>query len=251
MTQKKAFPSTAACACLLLALLLPLSAEDITFSAASMSGTSGKKNAQAILEGGANVLIGSLSINSESMELSGDDYRFVSATGGVTGEDTERGFTFSASTMTHDREKEISEFRGAVQFHDSENDVEISAGMLSYDRNNETIFMQIGIVLTKNDMRCTSTFAVYRRNESYLELSGAPLVINEGNEFKANRIFVDLDTEKITMDGAVSGTMKDEDEGDGNGGNAPPPQEGDRGGPPPNGGQPPVGNGDGAPPPPR
>ena len=223
MRQKKAYACAAACALILLAIAQALRAEDITFSAASMSGTSGKKNASAILEGGANVLIGSLSINSEKMELSGDDYRFVSATGGVTGEDTERGFTFSASSMTHDRQKELSEFRGDVQFHDSENDVEISAGSLSYDRDNETIFMQIGIVLTKNDMRCTSTFAVYRRNESYLELSGAPLVINEGNEFKANRIFVDLDTEKITMDGAVSGTMKDEGEDAGNADGAPPP----------------------------
>ena len=223
MTPKKALALAAACPLILLALARPLRAEDITFSAASMSGTSGKKNASAILEGGANVLIGSLSINSEKMELSGDDYRFVSATGGVTGEDTERGFTFSASSMTHDRQKELSEFRGNVQFHDSENDVEISAGSLSYDRDNETIFMQIGIVLTKNDMRCTSTFAVYRRNESYLELSGAPLVINEGNEFKANRIFVDLDTEKITMDGAVSGTMKDEGEDAGSSDGAPPP----------------------------
>ncbi len=209
---KKAFFAAAICSLLFLPQARNLSAEDITFSAASMSGTSGKKNASAILQGGANVLIGSLSINSDSMELSGDDYRFVSATGGVTGEDTERGFSFSAASMSHDREKEISEFRGSVQFSDTENDVEISAGMLSYDRNTETIFMQIGVILTKNDMRCTSAFAVYRRNDSYLELSGAPLVINEGNEFKANRIFVNLDTEKITMDGAVSGTMKDNEE---------------------------------------
>ena len=217
MTQRKAFFAAAACPLFLLTLALPLSAEDITFSAASMSGTSGKKNASAILQGGANVLIGSLSINSESMELSGDDYRFVSATGGVAGEDSERGFSFSASSMTHDREKEISEFRGSVLFSDTENGVEISAGSLSYDRNTETIFMQVGVLLTKDDMRCESAFAVYRRDDSYLELSGAPLVINEGNEFKANRIFVNLDTEKITMDGAVSGTMKDESE-DGAGG---------------------------------
>ena len=212
MTQKKALFAAAICLFFLLAQARHLQAEDITFSAASMSGTSGKKNASAILEGGANVLIGSLSISSEKMELSGDDYRFVSATGDVTGEDSERGFSFSASSMRHDREREISEFRGSVKFFDTENDVEISAGLLSYDRNTETIFMQIGIVLTKNDMRCTSTFALYRRNESYLELSGAPFVVNEGNEFKADRIFVNLDTEKITMDGAVSGTMKDDEE---------------------------------------
>ncbi len=215
-----------------------LGAEDITFSAASMRGTSGKKNASAILEGGANVLIGSLSIKSESMELTGDDYRFVSAKGGVTGEDTERGFSFSANSMTHDREREISEFRGSVSFLDTENDVEISAGVLSYDRNSETIFMQVGIVLTKDDMRCTSTFAIYHRNESFLELSGAPHVINDGNEFRANRIFVDLDTEKITMDGSVSGLMKDEDEGSSNGSSSQP-QGSENGEPPSSNGEPP------------
>ncbi len=183
--------------------------EDIVFSADSMSGAAGKKNASAILKGNAKVTIGKLVIKSDSMEISGEDYRYVNATGEVTGEDAERGFSFSASSMNYDREKEISVFHGPLSFSDTENGVEISAGMLSYDRNSETIFIQIDVVLKKDDMVCSAAFALYRRDQSLLELSGMPSVVNDDNEFQADRIFVNLDTERITLDGSVSGNIKD------------------------------------------
>lgn len=183
--------------------------DDIVFSADSMSGTAGKKNASAVLKGNAKVTIGNLVVESDSMEISGEDYRYVNASGEVKGEDSEKGFSFTASTMNYDREKEVSVFRGPLAFNDSENGVEISAGMLTYDRQTETIFIQVDVVLKKDDMVCTSAFALYRRNQSLLELSGIPYVTNDGNEFKADRIFVDLDTERITLDGAVSGNIKE------------------------------------------
>lgn len=183
--------------------------DDIVFSADTMSGNAGKKNASAVLNGNARVTIGGLSIESDSMEISGEDYRFVTADGGVSGEDVEKGFSFTAKSMDYDREKETSVFRGPLSFHDTENGVEISAGMLSYDRNTETIFIQIDVVLKKDDMVCSSAFALYRRDQSLLELSGMPSVINDDNEFHADRIYVNLDTEHITLDGAVSGNIKD------------------------------------------
>lgn len=184
-------------------------AGDIAFSADSMTGSAGKQNASARLSGNAEVVSGSFTVRSDDMELTGENYRFITARGNVRGEDSEKGFSFSASGMEYDRQKEFSTFLGSVAFSDTENGVEITAGRLSYDRGSETVLMQIDVVLQKDGMTCTAAFAIYRRGQSALELTGAPFVSNDGNEFRARRIFVDLDTEKITLEGAVRGSMAD------------------------------------------
>ena len=68
--------------------------------------------------------------------------------------------------------------------------------------------MQISVRLFKDDMVCRSEYAVYRRNEKLLDLSGFPVVFKKDDEFRADRIRVDLDTDDVTMEGAVSGTIK-------------------------------------------
>jgi lipopolysaccharide export system protein LptA len=41
-----------------------------------------------------------------------------------------------------------------------------------------------------------------------LDLSGFPVVFKKDDEFRADRIRVDLDTDDVSMEGAVSGTIK-------------------------------------------
>ena len=156
-------------------------AGDIAFSADSMTGSAGKQNASARLSGNAEVVSGSFTVRSDDMELTGENYRFITARGNVRGEDSEKGFSFSASGMEYDRQKEFSTFLGSVAFSDTENGVEITAGRLSYDRGSETVLMQIDVVLQKDGMTCTAAFAIYRRGQSALELTGAPFVSNDGN----------------------------------------------------------------------
>ena len=67
---------------------------------------------------------------------------------------------------------------------------------------------QISVRLFKDDMVCRSEFAVYRRNEKLLELSGFPVVFKKDDEYRADRIQVDLDTDHVSMEGSVSGTIK-------------------------------------------
>jgi lipopolysaccharide export system protein LptA len=181
----------------------------ITFSADRMSGTAGKKNGTTALEGKAMVDIGSLRITGDRIELSGKDFRFVRATGSVSGVDTEKGFAFSADTLDYDRESEVALFQGNAQLTDSKNDVQASAGILSYNQKTEVAFFQIGVKLKRKEITCTSDFATYRRTVSLLDLSGTPVVTRSGDEFHADRISVNLDTEAITLDGSVSGKIQD------------------------------------------
>jgi len=182
----------------------------IQFSADRMHGTGSKQNERTVLEGNARVMVGSLEIVGARIELSGKDFRFVHATGQVTGGDSEKGFSFSANSLRYDRELEVAVFEGNALLKDTRNDVEARAGLIQYNQRSEIAIMQVAVKLVRKNITCTSAFALYRRQSSILELSGAPVVKRANDEFRAVRITVNLETENITLDGAVRGTLQDE-----------------------------------------
>jgi lipopolysaccharide export system protein LptA len=203
-------------ACFALALLVfPLTAmfagKPITFSADRMSGAAGKKTESTTLAGNAKVTVGTLTITGEKIELTGTDYRYVKATGSITGIDTEKGYSFTADELAYDRETEVASFRGNAKLLDTAHEVEASAGLITYNQQTEVALLQLSVTLKKNKIDCTSGFALYRRTISMLELTGSPYVLRDGDEFRADRISVNLDTEHIVLDGTVSGTLKKDD----------------------------------------
>jgi lipopolysaccharide export system protein LptA len=194
-----------------LACLPVFAGKPISFSADRMSGAAGKKNESTRLDGNAVVTVGSLKISGNLIELTGTDYRNLKATGNITGVDSEKGYSFTADELTYDRETEIASFRGNARLIDKKHEVEASAGLITYNQKTEIAFLQIAVKLKKNKIDCTSGFALYRRTISMLDLSGSPYVLRDGDEFRADRISVNLDTEHIELDGTVSGTLKKQD----------------------------------------
>jgi lipopolysaccharide export system protein LptA len=72
----------------------------------------------------------------------------------------------------------------------------------------------------KKDLVCRSEYARYLRPQSLLELSGMPLVNRKGDEYRALKIFVDLDKDTIRMEGEIRGKVVSEEkpkEGQGEG----------------------------------
>lgn len=207
--------------CLLVVLFTTglLAAQDgsISFSADRMSGTSGKKDSITLLEGNAKVQLDTLTITGDRIELSGKDFRHVLAEGNISGEDPEKGFSFSSDRLTYDRETEIATFQGNATLLDTENDVATTAGLISYNQKTEVALLQIRVTLKRGNIESVSGFAVYRRTLSRLELSGSPRVKRSGDEFAADRIMVDLETDYISLDGSVSGTLQDAEEATGAG----------------------------------
>lgn len=198
-----------ALALLLLCAYAATAEKTISFSAKTMSGNTGKKTESTVLEGSATVTVGTLTISGDRIELSGKDYRFVKATGTVNGKDTEKEFSFSAQTLMYDRELEVATFQGDAKLFDTRNDVEASATVISYNQDTEVALLQSDVRLVRKNIDCTSGFALYRRTTSLLELTGRPVVLRDGDEFRADRITVNLDTEYISLDGSVGGVLKD------------------------------------------
>ena len=209
----------------LIASLLSAAPVKITFSADKLQGSGEKGQTSTSLTGNAKVSVDSLTIYGERIELYGKDYRYIKASGSVTGEDAEKGFTFSAASLSYDRETEVAEFMGQAKVEDTKNKVETAAERIEYNQKNEIILLQMAVKLKSKDIACDSLFAVYNRNTSMLELTGKPTVKKGKDEFKAARISVNLDTEDIKLEGKVSGSVTEEKKEETNKTETPPKEE--------------------------
>ena len=197
----------------LFAILITLSlsgllfAEKITFSAGSMSGQAGDSSATTTLTGGAFVQTSSIEISADSIELSGDDYRFIKATGNISGKNLETKMEFTCDSMSYDRETKVAQLQGNVKLTDTENDVKADAQLIEYNQNTNIAVLQIAITLTQKKNVCTGAYAVYQKNEQMLEISGNAQVKQDEDVFRAQQITLDLDTQNITLSGNVKGSV--------------------------------------------
>ena len=192
---------------ILFSLYTALFAEKITFSAGSMSGQAGDSSATTTLTGGAFVQTSSIEISVDSIELSGDDYRFIKASGSISGKNLESKMEFTCDSMSYDRETKVAQLQGNVKLVDTENDVKADAQLIEYNQNTNIAVLQIGITLTQKKNVCTGAYAVYQKNEQMLEISGNAQVKQEEDVFRAQQITLNLDTQNITLSGNVKGSV--------------------------------------------
>lgn len=197
----------------LISLFTSLStAEKISFHAKRMSGTAGNKNNSTVLQGNAQVKTESMEIFAEYIELYGKDFRYIKARGNVKGINTESEMDFTCENMKYDRKTKIASLEGNVHLVDIKNDVKADAQIIEYNQNTEIAVMQIGINLTQKDNVCTGEHAIYKKNEQLLELNGNPQIKQKDDTFRAQTIFLNMDTQEITLSGRVKGTVKTEEQ---------------------------------------
>ena len=178
---------------LLLTCTQHISAEKITFSANSLSGTIGSKSDSTTMEGDAYVLTESMEISADSISMSGKDFRYIEASGSIKGKNMESELEFTCGKLHYDRETKIAKLSEDVTLIDQKNDV-----------------IQIGIELTQKDNVCKGAYAVYRKAEQKLELSGNAQIKQGDDTFRAQEITLDLDSQEIILDGRVKGSVTDE-----------------------------------------
>lgn len=185
-----------------------INAEEITFTADKMKGSTGETE-YTKLSGNAFIKTESMEIKADEIILSGKDFRFINATGNVSGKSVESEFDFSSQQMEYDRETEIAVLKGNVSMIDTKNEINASAQIIEYNQKTEVAYMQISVKLVQKDNTCTGANAIYKKKEQTLELSGTPQIIKDKDTFKANEIFMNLETEEIILDGKVRGSVTD------------------------------------------
>lgn len=183
----------------------------IEFNAQKMSGSMKKDQDYTKLSGSAKIKTSSMEIQAEVIELYGTDFRYIRAEGAVQGVQEEEGLTFSCDSMEYDREEKIAVFNGTVILDDRENQVVAKAQRIEYREVDAIALMQVDVELSNEDSVSSCAFALYRKDEKLLEMTGNAQVVQGENTFRAQEIILNLDTDEITMDGRVQGTVTEDD----------------------------------------
>ncbi len=194
---------------LLLAATASLHAETIQFASDTISVRVASGGQHALLNGHAWVQSKDLRITADNIELFGADYIYAQCSGGVHVVDTKRGLDLTSQELFYDRDKKIARIKGNAVMYDLKNEMTVKGGFIE-DRDTEQItLIQVGVRIFKKDIVCRAEFARYQRDTKILELSGMPWVSKAGDIYQAAKITINLDTEEISLEGSVQGTIED------------------------------------------
>ena len=194
---------------LIFALAMPLSAEKIIFSANKMTGQAGNTNTTTTLSGNAYIKTESMEIQADDVELSGENYRYIKATGNISGKNLKSNMDFTCDSLEYDRTTKIAMLKGNVKLDDKDNDVKAEAQIIEYNQDTEVAILQVQIKLTQKDNVCSGSYAVYYKTTQLLELSGNAQVKQKDDVFRAQNITLDMNTQDITLGGNVKGKVTD------------------------------------------
>ena len=190
-------------------LASPLFAEKITFSANRMSGQAGNANTTTTLSGNAYIKTETMEIQADEVELSGDNYRYIKASGSISGKNLEAHMDFNCDSLEYDRITKIALLKGNVKLDDKDNDVRAEAQIIEYNQDEEIAVLQVQIKLTQKDNVCSGSYAVYYKKSQLLELSGNAQVKQNEDVFRAQNISLNMETQDITLGGNVKGKVTD------------------------------------------
>ena len=163
----------------------------------------------ALLTGHAEVATTDMTIDADQIELFGKDFIYAQCRGDVKVVDAKRGLDLSSTQLFYDRQQKIARVQGNAMMEDLKNEMVVKGGFIE-DRDKEQLtIIQIGVRILKKDLVCRAEYAKYYRDKKILELSGMPWVSRKGDIFQAARITVNLDTDEITLDSGVQGSIQE------------------------------------------
>ncbi|MCL2833913.1 MAG: hypothetical protein FWD78_12145 [Treponema sp.] len=182
--------------------------DTFTFRADQMSGSKASGKEITVLVGNAEVRSDKLLLRADRIEIQGADNQFIDCIGNVRGAEEEKNIIFETDRLRYDRKLKIARLEGNSTLEDRDNAIVVKGRFIEYDDTAEVTVFQISVRLFKDNMVCRAEYAVYRRIEKILTLTGFPVVYKKDDEFRADRIRVDLDTDDVSMEGDVSGSIK-------------------------------------------
>ena len=210
-------PPTAWIRLAMMALLLPAVAaategERFSFTADRMETVLAEGRERTLLTGNVTLVADDFEITAERVELYGEELNFALSEGGVRVVQPEHGIELVSESLLFDRQERVVRIQGEALLIDHDNEMVIKGGFLEHwERRNETL-IQIGVRILSEDLVARAQFVRYDRGERTVTLSGLPVVTWQGDEYRARRIFIDLDADRIVLDGSVSGQLDTSDE---------------------------------------
>ena len=187
-------------------------AERFSFRADRMETVLAEGRERTVLTGSATLISDDTEIFAEHIEVYGEALSFAVAQGGVRVVQSGDGIELTSETVFFDRGNGIVRVEGDVLLIDHDNEMVIKGGFLEHwEERNETS-VQIGVRILSEDLVARAQFVQHNRAERTLSLSGLPVVTWKGDEYRATRIFIDLEEDRIVLSGAVSGQITTSDD---------------------------------------
>ena len=205
--------SSCVLACAALFFVSALGAADtqtFTYSGDSMNTVLAEGNQQALLTGHARVDTEDMRITADQIRLFGKDFIYAQCSGNVHVVDAKRGLDLTSQQLFYDRDKKISRVTGDAVMADVKNEMVVKGGFIEDHDTEKLTIAQIGVRILKKDLVCRAEFAKYWRDKKLVELSGMPWVSRKNDIYQAARITINLDTEEISLEGDVQGTIQSE-----------------------------------------
>jgi lipopolysaccharide export system protein LptA len=151
-------------------------ADEFRFSGDNVQSVFAKGKERTVLQGNARVQSDDNLIQSEMIELYGKDLIYALCQGQVKLINLKKGIELTCDKMFYDRNAKIVRVQGNAVMTDRENEIVVKGGFIE-------------------------------SSDEKLELSGMPVVFWKGDEYRARKIFIDLKTDEIKLEGEVAGAV--------------------------------------------
>lgn len=192
-------------------IALLAAAEPITFKGGYTRAVMREGRETILLSQGAVVASGKIQFEAQTIELIGPNARYLVGTGSVRITDTENNIIINSTGISFDRETEQLLVDGWVEIQDLQNEIIASGAYLSYNRADGLLQLQIAAKLLRHTesgpMVCRADSIEYNRESMKLSLQGNSSVNWKGDTYQASVTTIDLETEEILMEGAITGSV--------------------------------------------
>lgn len=190
---------------------LSLFGANLSFSGGKSSLTLREGKEEVVLSDGAIVTLDDMVLRSNRIILSGSDWNTIRCEGQTSIEDTGRGLDIRASNIIYDRSDETLTIDSWFEVNDTKEEITAMGGAMYFDMDNEILELIKQVTLRKitdkGIMECNAESIIYDRKENKLSLISSAVVKWNGDEYKAEAITVDLETDNIKLEGRIKGTI--------------------------------------------
>lgn len=194
-------------ACLSMGLL----AEPLTFSGGYTQVVRSASGQRIVLGEGAAVDSGNLTLSAQAIELYGEDYSMVKATGSVSVYEKDRQISLQCPSVFYDRTSGLLTADGWIEIQDTRNEAVLSGAYMEFNVTSGLLLLQMQASMhkatSKGLLKCEAQSISYDSEKRTLVLSGSAVLEWDKDIYQASMIRIDIDKEEIQMDGWVTGTV--------------------------------------------
>lgn len=201
------------CVFLLVSTALYAERKIFTFSADSTTANLAEGKEFTLLSGNAEVTADEVLISAGEIKLYGDDFQFAEVANRFKALDLKNDFSLEGDKLFYDRQEKLLRAEGNVIMKDNQNDVVIRARFLESKDDGKFMVVQLGVKITKKEeLSARSEFLTYYRETEELEMTGFPYALWKDDEYSAERVSINLDTDEVHLEGKVRGTISTQEE---------------------------------------